>query len=241
MLIGAGGHFCPVAQRLGAQLGHGEPIIAAQETEFAPDAGAGARLSRRAGSAGDLLHPRPARATAGCSARATTSTSASAGRATRSSPTHVGAFLEWLAARGKIPADARRQAVRPSLPAVRRGAASALSASGALLDRRCRGPRLSEERRRHPPGDRIGVARGARPSPTPAAASRRGAPGAATRSASSSASVRGRRRRGRARPAARLDARAALAGQLFGQRWFARRVVLDDWFFHAAQAPLAAT
>jgi len=31
-----------------------------------------------------------------------------------------------------------------------------------------------------------------------------------------------------------------VAGQLFGQRWFARRVVLDDWFFHVAQPPLAA-
>jgi hypothetical protein len=34
---------------------------------------------------------------------------------------------------------------------------------------------------------------------------------------------------------------AALAGRLFGQSWFARRVVLDDWFFHANQPPLAAS
>ena len=31
-----------------------------------------------------------------------------------------------------------------------------------------------------------------------------------------------------------------LAGQLFGTRWFARRFVLDDWFFHAQQPPLNA-
>ena len=33
----------------------------------------------------------------------------------------------------------------------------------------------------------------------------------------------------------------ALAGQLFGREWFARRIVLDDWFFHARQAPLQAS
>ena len=45
MLIGAGGHFCPVAQRLGARLGHGEPIIAAQETEFRLAPGRRARVA----------------------------------------------------------------------------------------------------------------------------------------------------------------------------------------------------
>lgn len=39
MLVGAGGHFCPVAQRLGAKLGQGEPIVAAQEAEIPLPAG----------------------------------------------------------------------------------------------------------------------------------------------------------------------------------------------------------
>lgn len=34
MLIGAGGHFCPVARHMGAQLGAGEPAITAKEIEF---------------------------------------------------------------------------------------------------------------------------------------------------------------------------------------------------------------
>lgn len=34
ILVGAGGHFCPVAQKLGARLGQGEPIVAAQEAEI---------------------------------------------------------------------------------------------------------------------------------------------------------------------------------------------------------------
>jgi flavin-dependent dehydrogenase len=34
VLVGAGGHFCPVAQNLGARLGNSEPIVAAQEAEI---------------------------------------------------------------------------------------------------------------------------------------------------------------------------------------------------------------
>lgn len=34
LLIGAGGHFCPVARKLGAKLGQSEPAIVAQEVEF---------------------------------------------------------------------------------------------------------------------------------------------------------------------------------------------------------------
>ncbi|MFP5344192.1 MAG: NAD(P)/FAD-dependent oxidoreductase [Gammaproteobacteria bacterium] len=35
LLIGAGGHFCPVARHLGARLGSAESVVAAQEIEFA--------------------------------------------------------------------------------------------------------------------------------------------------------------------------------------------------------------
>ncbi len=38
MVIGAGGHFCPVARFMGAKLGAGEPAIAAKEIEFEMDA-----------------------------------------------------------------------------------------------------------------------------------------------------------------------------------------------------------
>ena len=36
LVIGAGGHFCPVARHLGAKAG-GEALVAAQETEFEMD------------------------------------------------------------------------------------------------------------------------------------------------------------------------------------------------------------
>lgn len=34
LVVGAGGHFCPVARALGARLGQGELVVAAQEIEF---------------------------------------------------------------------------------------------------------------------------------------------------------------------------------------------------------------
>ena len=34
LLVGAGGHFCPVARELGAVLGRGEPVVGAQEFEI---------------------------------------------------------------------------------------------------------------------------------------------------------------------------------------------------------------
>ncbi len=34
LVVGAGGHFCPVARALGAQLGHNETVVSAQELEF---------------------------------------------------------------------------------------------------------------------------------------------------------------------------------------------------------------
>ncbi|MBC7781658.1 MAG: NAD(P)/FAD-dependent oxidoreductase [Proteobacteria bacterium] len=38
VLIGAGGHFCPIARHLGARIGSGETVIAAQEIEYRLDA-----------------------------------------------------------------------------------------------------------------------------------------------------------------------------------------------------------
>lgn len=43
LLIGAGGHFCPVARALGADLGRGEAVVGAQEFEVRLSAGQAAR------------------------------------------------------------------------------------------------------------------------------------------------------------------------------------------------------
>lgn len=43
LLVGAGGHFCPVARALGADLGRGEPVVGAQEFEVRMSPGQAAR------------------------------------------------------------------------------------------------------------------------------------------------------------------------------------------------------
>jgi geranylgeranyl reductase family protein len=43
LLVGAGGHFCPVARALGADLGRGEPVVGAQEFEVRMSAEQAAR------------------------------------------------------------------------------------------------------------------------------------------------------------------------------------------------------
>ncbi len=48
MLIGAGGHFCPVARFLGAKPGAAEPAVAAKEIEFAMDPAQAAACQVRA-------------------------------------------------------------------------------------------------------------------------------------------------------------------------------------------------
>lgn len=48
LLIGAGGHFCPVARFLGAKLGATEPVVAAKEIEFEMDAAQAAACRVRA-------------------------------------------------------------------------------------------------------------------------------------------------------------------------------------------------
>ncbi|MBX3026747.1 NAD(P)/FAD-dependent oxidoreductase [bacterium] len=234
VLIGAGGHFCPVAQRLGARLGHGEPIIAAQETEFAiPAAGSGYRVDP---DLPEIFFTRDLKGY-GWVFRKGDHINIGLGRQGNAHlAQHVAAFVDWLAARGTVPATLGGtlkghpyllygQAPRP------------LSGDGALLV-----------------GDAAGLAypksgEGIRPAVESALLAARAIAGAGGRVDAGARDAYERAvvdRFGPRQAAPSLLDRlpsallAALAGRLFGQRWFARRVVLDDWFFHARQAPLAA-
>lgn len=233
LLIGAGGHFCPVAQRLGARLGHGEPIIAAQEAEF-PLASADAAACTVAPDLPELYFTRDLKGY-GWVFRKGAYLNVGLGRQGNANlAEHVTAFLAWLAARGKVPA-----ALGSKLhghPYLLYGTAPRpLVGDGALLI-----------------GDAAGLAypksgEGIRPAVESAllAAAAVTATGRRDAAALASYAARIEARFGprQARPSL-LDALpdwmlAGLAGRLFGRRWFARRVVLDDWFFHAAQPALA--
>jgi geranylgeranyl reductase family protein len=235
VLIGAGGHFCPVAQRLGARLGHGEPIIAAQETEFVVPA-AEAAAYRVEPDLPEIVFTRDLRGY-GWVFRKGDHVNIGLGRqGNEKLGEHVADFVAWLAARGTVPA-VLGGALRGHPYLLYGQAPRPLSGEGALLV-----------------GDAAGLAypksgEGIRPAVESALLAARaiaaagGGLDAAARAAYEAAVVE--RFGPRQTATGLLDlvpqaVLAALAGRLFAARWFARRVVLDDWFFHARQAPLAA-
>lgn len=234
LLIGAGGHFCPVAQRLGARLGHDEPIIAAQEAEFVVPA-AEAAAYRVEPDLPEIFFTRDLKGY-GWVFRKGAHVNIGLGRQGNDKlGEHVAAFVAWLAERGTVPA--RLAGKLRGHPYLLYGQAPRpLSGDGALLI-----------------GDAAGLAypksgEGIRPAVESAllAAGAIAAPGGLDAAGRQGYEQRIVERFGpRRTPPSLLDhlpqsMLAGVAGRLFGRDWFARRIVLDDWFFHARQAPLIA-
>ena len=235
MLVGAGGHFCPVAQRLGAQLGHGEPVVAAQETEFrmTPEQSRACCVDQ---DLPELFFTRDLKGYGWVFRKGDYINIGLGRQGNEKLAAHVAAFLEWLAARGKIPAElGAKMGGHPYL--LYNQAPRPLAGDATLLI-----------------GDAAGLAyaksgEGIRPaieSGLLAAATIAEAAGAYDAEHLAPYSRRMIERFGpRTEEPSVLDLLPdwmlrGLAGQLFGSRWFARRVVLDDWFFHAQQPPLQA-
>ena len=233
LLIGAGGHFCPVAQRLGAELGHGEPVVAAQESEF-PLSPAQARACRVEPDLPEIFFTRDLKGY-GWVFRKGDYLNVGLGRqGNEKLAAHVGEFLHWLGDRGKVPAELGAkpcghpyllygQATRPLL-----GDAALLigDAAGLAYPKSGEGIRPAVE------------------SALLAAATVAEAGGSCDQARLAPYARRITERFGpRTAAPSLLDLLperllAGLAGRLFGTPWFARRVVLDDWFFHRAQPPL---
>jgi len=235
LLIGAGGHFCPVAQRLGAQLGQGEPIIAAQDTEFrlTPEQ---ARDCRVEPDLPEIFFTRDLKGY-GWVFRKGEHINIGLGRQGNDKLAgHVAEFLQWLSARAKVPTELGAK----------------LGGHPYLLYTQAPRPLVGDQAMLI--GDAAGLAypksgEGIRPaieSALLAAATIAGAGGRHDGATLDQYAQRIVERFGpRAETASVLDwippgLLGVLAGQLFGSRWFARRVVLDDWFFHAQQPPLRA-
>ncbi len=233
LLVGAGGHFCPVARALGVDLGRAETVVGAQEIEFelseaqlrdcpvAPDeprlyfcpdlAGYGWVFRKGRWLNVGLGRERPA----GLAAQ-------------------MDAFRAALVAEGTLPADAP---ARPSGHAylLYGSARRPLVAEGALLV-----------------GDAAGLAytqsgEGIRPaveSALLAARTVRAAGGdcSARALAPYAAAIAARfgADRGRGPAAAPGPLRRWLARRLMTTRWFTRRVVTERWFLHLHVPPLAA-
>jgi len=234
MLVGAGGHFCPVAQLLGAQLGAGEPIVAAQEAEFELTPAQNAQC-RVAPDVPEIFFTRDLKGY-GWVVRKGSYVNIGLGRQDNHRlGEHVAEFLTFLEQRGKLPA---------GLPAKFRGHPYLLYGAAPR-------PLLGEAALVI--GDAAGLAyaksgEGIRP------AIESGLFAAQTIIDAAGDYSRARLAAYERRVLARFGPRHAdrgltgmlpewivdaLAGRLLGNAWFARHVVVDRWFLHAQQAALS--
>jgi len=233
MVVGAGGHFCPVAQSLGARLGVGEPIVAAQETEFelTPEQQRACDVDPELP---EIYFTRDLRGY-GWVFRKGNYINIGLGRQdTHKLGHHVDEFLGFLERRRKIPSDLPAklkghpyllygQAPRPLIgddvmligdaaglaypksgEGIRPAVESGLLAAQTILAAAGRYDRAHLE-----PYERAMIGR---------FGSRQAGPGVTDLV-----------------PTRLLG---AVAGHLFGTDWFARHVVLNRWFFHSRSAPL---
>ncbi len=227
LLVGAGGHFCPVARKL-TDRGAKELVIAAQEMEFAVAAGEEDALDVEQ----DLPELTFSRDLDGYGwvFRKGRYLNVGLGRRSRSGRLgpHVARFFERLRAQGKLPS---------TTPDAVHGHAYLLyGESGRPL----RGEAVALV------GDAAGLAyptsgEGIRPAVESglllARALRREADwGVALAAYAGSVEARFGKRQPGQRPPARLL--APLAGPLLAWPWFARRVVVERWFLHASQPVL---
>lgn len=235
MLVGAGGHFCPVARVLGARPGSSETVVAAKEIEFelSAEQREGCVLK---GEVPELFFCRDLKGY-GWAFRKGDYLNIGLGREDNHHLSeHLEAFCEELKSTGRIPAD---------LPGRFKGhayllyphAPRELLGDGVLLI-----------------GDAAGLAyaqsgEGIRPaveSALIAAQVIRDAAGDYTAARLAAYRERLRARLGERQPAPGLGAhipegvKQFLAGRLLAMGWFVRSVVVERWFLHRQQPPLRA-
>lgn len=233
VLVGAGGHFCPIAQLLGARLGASEPIVAAQEAEF--ELTPKERLACQvAGETPEIFFTRDLKGY-GWVVRKGTFINIGLGRLdSHQLGEHVACFLAFLEQRSKIPA----------------GLGAKFHGHPYLLYGAVERPLLGEAALVI--GDAAGLAyapsgEGIRPaveSGLLAAQTILEAGGRYDREHLAIYEQRITERFGPRRTGVGITdilpewMAGAIAGQLFGSAWFARHVVVDRWFLHAQQRPL---
>jgi geranylgeranyl reductase family protein len=229
LLVGAGGHFCPVARILGHPEGD-EPVVAAQEVEFRLEASQEAECPVRPDTP-ELYFCADLAGYGWCFRKGRYLNVGLGRRDRRELPEQVRAFVAFLERRRRVP---------PGLPPRFRGHAYLLyeRASRRLVDR---GVLLV--------GDAAGLAypasgegiRTAVESGVLAARAVLAAGGCYARDRlepyrTALEARLGPRRRGLDPP---RGAAAAVGRWLLGAEWFTRRVLLDRWFLHRDQRPLA--
>jgi geranylgeranyl reductase family protein len=244
LLVGAGGHFCPLARWLNGPP-RDEPLVAASEVEFALTAGQQAAC--RVDPEQPELYFCPDLKGYGWCFRKETTLNVGLGRQDRRRLTeHLQGFVRALVSAGHLP---------PDLPTAWRGHAYLLNGSspravvddGVLLIGDAAGLAYAQSGEGIRPAIESGLL-AARAIVAAGADASRAAPETYLTALARRFGVERRARPGEATAAARAPRGLAgllpdpvvqaLARRLIATRWFARRVVLDRWFLHAGEAPL---
>jgi len=242
VVIGAGGHFCPVARRFGAQLGSGESVIAAQELEYRLDARQAAECAIDP-ERPELYFCDDLKGYGWC-LRKGDWLNVGLGREDKQHlSSHVEAFCDWLRQEGRVP---------PDLPARFKGHAYLLYTQaprplvidqGTLLIGDAAGLAYAQSGEGIRPAIESGVLAAEVVASALAHGNERLPPGALDAYGRQVEARFGRRTRpapavmpAATPPTARW--RAAVARRLLANKWFSRHVVIDRWFLHGQQPAL---
>jgi menaquinone-9 beta-reductase len=234
LVIGAGGHFCPVARFLGANLGKGERAIAAQEIEF--------EMTDEQATRCGVEHARPElyfcddlKGYGWCFRKGNFLNVGLGREGNHRLAEHVHAFSEWLQSQGKVPADAPSRFKghayllysHADRPVVGEGVLIIGDAAGLAY------PQSGE-------GIRPAIESGLMAAQIVAAAR-----GDYSRQRLSEYAAKleerfGERKGGSLASSLPESWKLALARSLMQTQWFTRNVVLNRWFLHADTAALRA-
>lgn len=233
-IVGAGGHFCPVARHIGAQLGQSETVVAAQEIEFKLTE----EQKRDCAAVGDApeLYFCPDLKGYGWAVRKGEYLNVGLGREDNHKLSeHVAEFVRWLKANRRVPQDTPEK----------------LGGHAYLLYNHAPRPFLGD--RSLLIGDAAGLAypqsgEGIRPaveSAMLAAETLIAAKGDYSRAKLADYETKMVERFGARQAKSFTDRlpeglKRILAAKLMGTEWFARNFVIDEWFLHAKQGALQA-
>lgn len=234
LVIGAGGHFCPVARFLGAHLGKEERAISAQEIEFEMNESQAAQCGV-AGEQPELYFCADLKGYGWCFRKGNYLNVGLGREGNHRLAEQVQSFARGLASQGKIPTD---------LPGKFKGhayllyshAARPVIADGVVIVGDAAGLAYTQSGE----GIRPAVESGMMAAATVLAA---GGNYSRDRLRPYQSSLRSRfGARGETPALSLLPAavRLPLARTLMQTQWFARKVILDRWFLHSQQRPLSS-
>jgi flavin-dependent dehydrogenase len=234
LIVGAGGHFCPVARHFGAQLGRAERVVAAQEVEFemTPQQQAACRIS---GEIPELFFLEDLSGYAWCFRKRDVLNIGLGRRDNHSLSQYVDNFVAFLKAHNKIPED---------IPTRFRGHAYLLNGeskrqlveNGALLIGDAAGLAFPHSGEGICPAVESGLLAAQAIVNAQGDYSHQGL----STYAKALAARLGARDKSEGRFANLLNAPLTrqVINKLMGVRWFARHVLIDRWFLHSRQVPL---